>query len=290
MIFRFNKIYIVESLPEHDEKTGSELYNDVVRWKSFNNPNLKSELISPNNKIEWKSFIDKVLSECAQDGILPLVHFEIHGSTNKNGLILASKELITWEEIYDSLVKINIECRMNLFVSLAVCHGAYLLTQYRISKRAFCIGLLGSFKTLPVSDLKIRFNEFYEELLTSFNIDKAYKNLLNSNPDSNIEYVCISAIEIFYHVYRHYINNEVNNKRQLKKRSIKAINERGVISLRRQRRIYQKRFRQMITKTKDEFYKEHSSIFFMFDLFPEKRDDYNIPDSLNEFMRQKIVP
>jgi hypothetical protein len=89
MIFRFNKIYIVESLPEHDEKTGSELYNDVVRWKSFNNPNLKSELISPNNKIEWKSFIDKVLSECAQDGILPLVHFEVHGSTNKNGLILA---------------------------------------------------------------------------------------------------------------------------------------------------------------------------------------------------------
>lgn len=46
----------------------------------------------------------------------------------------------------------------------------------------------------------------------------------------------------------------------------------------------------MITKTKDEFYKEHSSIFFMFDLFPEKRDDYNIPDSLNEFMIQKIVP
>ena len=75
---------------------------------------------------------------------------------------------------------------MNLFISLAVCHGEYLLTQYRINKRAFCIGLLGSFKTLPVSDIKIRFNEFYEELLTSFNIDKAYKNLLNSNPNSNI--------------------------------------------------------------------------------------------------------
>lgn len=233
MKFRFNKIYIFESLPENEEKTGSDLYNDVVRWKSYNNPDLRSELISPNNRIEWKLFIDKVLNECAKDGILPLIHFEVHGSTRKNGLILASEELVTWEEIYDSLVKINIECKMNLFISLAVCHGAYLLTQYRINKRAFCIGLLGSFKTLPVSDIKIRFNEFYEELLTSFNIDKAYKNLLNSNPNSNIEYVCISAIEIFYHVYRHYINNEVNNKRQLKKRSIKAINERWAISLRR---------------------------------------------------------
>lgn len=60
MEFRFNKIYIVESLPENEEKTGRDLYNDVVRWKTYNNPDLRSELISPNNRIEWLLFIDKV--------------------------------------------------------------------------------------------------------------------------------------------------------------------------------------------------------------------------------------
>lgn len=290
-MIEFNRIYVVESLPAHEEKTGTQLHNDLLQWQKFRFEGFQSVLLEPKNKQEWEKYMVRILEDTANKGVLPIIHFEIHGSTNKDGLVLASGELVSWEEMGNILTRINIASRMNLFVSLAVCHGAYLLTQYHLDHRAFCYGVLGSFDVLKVNDLKIRFNEFYEELFTSFDINKAYQRLLNANSEVQVDYECISALEIFYRNYRNYILTQVNNPERVKERALEAAEQSGHILLtRQQRRAHQRAFSKKLHQKKNEFYVEHSTKFLMTDLFPERKEDLKLPGSLDEFMSMKVIP
>lgn len=287
----FNRIYVIESLPANDEKTGTRLHYDLLQWQSYRFEGFKSVLLEPQNKQEWVVDMTGILKDTANKGTLPIIHFEVHGSTTKDGLILASGELVSWEELSNILTRINIASRMNLFVSLAVCHGAYLLTQYHLDQRAFCYGVLGSFDVLKVNDLKIRFNEFYEELFSSFDINKAYQRLLNANSEVQVDYECISALEIFYRNYRNYILTQVNNPERVKERALEAAKQSGIILLtRQQRRAHQRAFSKKLQQTKNEFYVEHSTKFLMTDLFPERKEDLKLPGTLNEFMNMKVIP
>ena len=290
-MIEFNRIYVVESLLAGDEKTGTQLHNDLLRWQGYKYNGFESVLLEPKTKIEWSRMMGDILADTQNKGIRPIIHFEIHGSTKKDGLVLASGELVLWEEIGAILTEINIASKMNLFISLAVCHGAYLLTQYHLDQRAFCFGVLGSFDPLPVDDLKIRFYEFYEELFSTFDIVKAYQRLLNANPNIKIDYECISAVEIFYKNYRNYVLKQVNDPERVKERALEAANENGVVlTTRQQKRAFQRNFAKVLHQKKNEYYVEHSTKFLMTDLFPEKKEDFHLPDTLDKFMEMKIIP
>ena len=290
-MIEFNRIYVIESLPVGEEKTGTELHNDLLRWQELRYDGFTSVLVEPRNKSEWNTMMSNILNDTENGGVLPIIHFEIHGSTNKDGLVLASHELVTWSEMRDVLEKINIASRMNLFVTLAVCHGAYLLTQYHLDQRAFCFGVLGSFESLPVDDLKIRFLEFYQELFDTFSIPKAYQRLLNSNPGVNVDYECISAEEIFFKNYRNYIIKQVENPERVKERALEAAAENGLmLTTRQMKRSFQRDFAKQLHKTKEQYYQEHSTMFMLLDLFPERRNEFHIPKTLKEFMELKVIP
>ena len=286
-MIEFNRIYVIESLPEGDEKTGTQLHNDLLRWLEYRYPGFKSVLLEPCNKEDWNEKMASI-QEDAEQGISPIIHFEIHGSTNKDGLVLASGELVTWYEMRMHLETINIASRMNLFVSLAVCHGAYLLTQYHLDQRAFCYGVLGSFDVLTVDDLKIRFFEFYQELFDTFSIHKAYQKLLNSNPGVQVDYQCISALEIFHRNYRNYILTQVEDPERVKERALEAAEESGLVLITpTMKEAFQQDFANELHNTKDKFYQEHSTKFLLLDMFPERRAEFNIPKTLAEFMQMK---
>lgn len=289
-MIEFNSIYVIESLPDGDEKTGTQLYEDLLRWQQYKYKGLKTVLLEPKDKLDWTITMENIHDDTVNKGVFPIIHFEIHGSTNKDGLVLASGELVTWESMRAILIKINIASKMNLFVSLAVCHGAYLLTQYKLDQRAFCSGLLGSFDEIKVSDLKIRFTEFYQELFTTFDMNKAYQRLLNSNPGVEIDYKCISALEIFYRIYKNYIITQVNDPERVKQRAMDAAQANGrILETRQQKRSFQRDFAKQIHKTKNQYYVEHSTTFLMLDLFPEKKQDFNIPADLDSFMKMNVV-
>lgn len=52
-MIEFNRIYVIESLPEGDEKTGTQLHNDLLRWLEYRFPGFKSVLLEPCNKEDW---------------------------------------------------------------------------------------------------------------------------------------------------------------------------------------------------------------------------------------------
>src|SRR5688572_22519897 len=122
--FEFNCIYVIESLPEFETKTGTILYEDLLRRITYKIDFLKSSLIRVENKIDLFTELEKIKSLALKGGHFPYLHFEVHGSIK--GLVLPSRELVTWLELSNRLREINIIIRNNLFVSFATCFSAYI--------------------------------------------------------------------------------------------------------------------------------------------------------------------
>lgn len=270
--FLFNKLYVIESLDLTEIKTGTELYNDLLRWKEVEHKEkLVVELVEISNKNNFLQYLKKIESESSDNGIFPILHLEIHGSENLDGLILNSGELVSWDEMYFYLININLNVGNNLFLTLAVCHGAYLMQSIKLDKPAPFLRFIGSFDLITTSDIMLRYYEFYKEFLDSFDLNSAFNKLQKSNPNIPSAYRIITSELTFKEAYQNYINEKtsergiVERKKQVQKdENLKFVN-------RQERRDFEKKFSKNVRRTKDMYYKKHKRIFFMFDKFPENK-------------------
>ena len=200
--FRFNKLYVIESLEADEKQTGTELYNDLLRWKVIGTEKLSAEIINANSKKELFSIIQRIQSDCKKEDIFPIIHLEIHGSKYLDGLVLNSGELIRWMELYDDLVRLNESIGNNLFLTMAVCHGAHLMQLIKIDKPSPYWGIIGSFDEIYQQDILVRYNQFYDEFLTSFDLDKSIERLQKANEIMPADYRYINSEETFEKVYK----------------------------------------------------------------------------------------
>ena len=255
--FTFDRIYVVESLDENKEKlTGKELYDDLLRWKELSFiGKLKTELLQVESKKQFFDVISQIKEECTTGGHHPILHFEIHGSDKKDGLVVRTKELITWDELRKALVDLNYQIGNNLFLTLAVCHGAHLMQIMRIDQPAPFCGFIGSFDTIYSSDLLIRYYEFYQEFLTSLKLDVAFRRLMEANPEIPSTYRFISAQDTFRKVYIDYINNQTS-KIGIKNRIQQVIQDyRLTLTNRNGKRKFVRDFEKQLIKTKEKYLK-----------------------------------
>lgn len=281
--FTFNKLYVIESLQIGDKLTGTELYNDLLKWKEFEHDGkFKAELLTINNKVDFFNLLDSIKQECIEQKCFPMIHLEIHGSTEHDGLVLKSKELVSWNEIYESLIEINSIIGNNLFLTLAVCHGAYLMQLIKLDKPAPFWGFIGSFDSIKVSDLMIRYYEFYKEFFTSFNLNLAFYKLCKSNPDIPSTYKFISSEETFKIVYNNYLKDNTSEKGIEERKKQVRKDEKLIFVNRKQRRNFEKKFAKEIRNTRDKYYKKHSKIFFMLEKFPKNRKRFNVKTELKK--------
>jgi len=284
--FKFNRIYVIESLDISDKLTGKELYDDLLRWKDYQFQELSADYFPVKNKIEFFDRLNHIKRECIEKRHSPILHLEIHGAEDKTGLVLQSNELVTWDELYNYLVEINMSVGNNLFLTLAVCHGAHLMQIIRLSNPAPFYGFVGSFDVINVNDLLLRYNEFYEEFFTSFKLEKAMERLHKANPDVPSTYKFISSEETFVKVYNNYIKENLS-KEGIEKRAKQAIIDEKVTFVNRgERRRFEKDFAKKVESTKEHYYKEHSSIFFMLKDYPQNKDRFKVPNSLKELYRE----
>ena len=176
--FEFNYIYVIESLDtnEGDTLTGKNLLENLKPYADQAKA-LSTGLITVESAAQFWDAMDYICQKAAE-GERPVIHFEIHGTDEKDGLYIKNGDVIEWPEVLYRISDINYASGCNLMVSFAVCYGQYLAQFINATKKMpFCISL-GSFEELYEDDLEVRFFAFYKELLASFNIDKAYKALL----------------------------------------------------------------------------------------------------------------
>lgn len=201
--FSFNKIYVIESLFPKETKTGENLFNDLLRWKVEQLDYLNAEYIPVKNRTEFFEFIETVKNEVQNDRILPFLHFEIHGSTEKDGLVLNSNELITWLELANRFREINILTKHNLVVSLATCFGAYLYQEIRPVDKAPFWGFIAPWEEVNPIDIEVNFNSFFDTLLSTSDFNYAVTKL-NEENDLPYQYHFYNAEMVFERILEKY--------------------------------------------------------------------------------------
>jgi hypothetical protein len=179
MIGKIKHIIVIESL--NSLKTGEALYNDVIerRIKYFQpeNDKMTHRLFQPKTKNDFIEALGFIIfnSDSVQGGLL--IHLEMHGSNDLNGLILADDTLIRWSELTDLFREINIKMCDKLFITMATCFGRHLYKGGDAKLKSPYSGYISASSEVVVEEVMRDFTILFESLIDTRNIVESYLHL-----------------------------------------------------------------------------------------------------------------
>lgn len=267
---RFNSIYVVESLPKGDLRTGRELYERILRPAEFKLDGLVVEHDFVETKEEFVRCLGRIAHAAAVANHLPIVHLETHGTPN--GITLASGERFAWAELVPHLTAINVSCMNNLIVVAVSCYGWNLTVSLLPSDRAPVFMLVGPTDVMAAGELLEATSRFYTALVGDMDVNSA---LEAANVDLDFKDWALrpaTAEILFCRVFRRYMEDFADAK-NLKRRARKLVDD-----VRRVRDLDPIDAAILMIKTKQDLrdysaaYRRHRRRFLMLDLFPRDED------------------
>lgn len=270
----FNKILIIQSL--NDYLTGNKLQDDLNVLTIFTNGIVSSELLDAKDKKTFLSTLLTIKNNVLKGKYNPIIHIEAHGNPDCNGLILASGESITWQELKIPLAEINEATRLNLVVCIAACYGGSLAKVLGTQDRAPCWALVGPKEEMYPNDLLKDYTGFYEEIFKTQSGGMALKRLNRNLVENEAKYFFTTAECLFERVWINYLEKECS-KENLDKRANKISKELKKNSM--QYLPSRNQIKKDIIKIHPSSFKKSKDKFFMIDLFQENKVrflvDYN---------------
>ncbi len=280
----FNKIWIVESLSPGDLKTGENLYKDRVEPTCFQLNEVESKFCRLESKEDFMSLLKKIQKDTKEYGKFPIIHIECHGS--EQGLTMANNDQISWKELRDPLIQINMASKLNLLVVLAACNGANLIKTVSQLDRAPFFALIGPTKDVTTGSIEKNFDAFYKEFLSSYDGDKAIATLNNGKSLQDREYHFFPVMSLFVEGFKKYyqencvgkaLQSRVENLLS-KAMSDPLIRKKGITFIRRN-------IKQGL-KDVEHAYNNYLNKFFMTDIYEENKERFNFP--YDEYIAKKI--
>lgn len=182
-------LIIIESLPDGDSKTGYELYNSTILYKTFKDPNLSRDYYDINNRNDFFWLLKKLIQRAVIENNFFMLHFEMHGY--EDGVELKNQERISWAEIIPYFREINVHFHNFLAIYLAVCRGASLLKYVNPIERAPFRALISSEKDIYVKHIILGFEKFYEHFFFSYDVVESLElyNSVITDPKDRLVYV-----------------------------------------------------------------------------------------------------
>jgi hypothetical protein len=205
----FDKLWVIESLPFGELRTGKNLFdNQLGKAKQVQN-DLIVEFADPITKVELFEVLERIRNE-ALNGIYPMIHLECHGC--EDGLGTASGELVEWDEIREILIEINRSTKLNLMIVIAACNGAHLVKVSTKLDAAPFWAIIGPEVEVSAGHIRDNFGKFYESFFSDLDGDKAL-NILNEGA-THLErtYHFLSAAGLFSRAYRTYYKSHCAGK------------------------------------------------------------------------------
>lgn len=203
--FAFNKIFVIESLRSGDEKTGETLYSETIRLGMLKKgDDYKYEFLSVKSKNDFFVAIENIKSEIESENNYPVLHIEMHGSPE--GIQTSNLEFISWLELQNRIVELNISCKGNLFLTMATCYGSYIFKLIKPNLTSPFWGFVGSFDEIFPDEIMTNYKAFYEEFIDSLNINKAIDKLNSINNLDSPKFRFYNTEFAFDVAYKNYEN------------------------------------------------------------------------------------
>lgn len=170
--FIFSKIVILQSLdPVADYQSGSFLHQFLKQELLKSGLKIDVELHNCDSMMDYRRIIDHLILEAKEAGEVPFIHVECHG--NAGGICFNNGSDLSWSEIRDQLVDLNVACGFNLATAFLSCFGGYFLKELSAIKPAPCQFLISPTETIFPDEGFNSFKAFYSHLLNSKDIGKA---------------------------------------------------------------------------------------------------------------------
>lgn len=210
---KYNGIVVIQSLPDDEKQTGTLLYEDIIARRCDQNGHGKY-FYDPSSKNDLIDVLNTICNNVLHDDLLPILHFEIHGS--EHGLGLKNGDHVLWKELQEYCRLINIKTKNQLIITLATCWGSSIWEMIDIGVPAPYWGYIGPREKIGIGDLMLDFGEFYDCLLTEQSWDKALERLVeNGNRQKYIYLHCKGIFE--YYIEKNYKSTKVNKHETFKR-------------------------------------------------------------------------
>jgi len=201
-------IYILESLPAGDLRTGERLRDSIEDQARAASPGILTHYLRVQTGAALFEHLSAIRSDVVTTGRSPILHLEAHGAADESGLVLASRELIPWARLTAPLTAINITCRLNLLVVVAACNGRWLLEILQLTDRAPVWGLIGPNRVVNAGEIELATSAFYRTLLSERDGGVAWR-AMNAAVDADTKpFSFFSASAAFRFVFGSYLATE----------------------------------------------------------------------------------
>ena len=201
---RFNSIYVIESLPDGDPKTGRDLYDQVIYPATLQLPGIHTQFLSAPTSGAFLGALAEVGRNVRLYNHIPILHIEAHGSDD--GIGLADGTEVTWRDLVPILGDINQACKMNLTVIAISCMGWNLTHSLMPADRAPLFMLVGPPAAMTGEDLLAATKRFYEAIAQHVDMNKGLE-AMNDGQEYDTWRLKPATAEILYcRVFRHYLD------------------------------------------------------------------------------------
>jgi hypothetical protein len=264
--FRTHVLYIIDSIPEGELNTARQLRDDLEVIKSIEDSKgvntFRIELKKLSTRDEVFGFFKSLGTS---SGVNPILHFECHG--DEKGIQFADDSYVTWLEIKPCFQKINEACGCNLFITLASCNGANLISSVQPGERSPFCGMIGVIDRLSVDNAQKSFAAFYSKLVESRDGSVALNSLMGVNLSAGSP-----RYYLFELVYGGYVK-DFCNQTVLLQRARKLRKKLNPIV---KRKFTLENIALRLKRESIEGFNEKKAHFFFEDLFPENTSRFSV--------------
>lgn len=280
--FNFNLLIIIQSLRDNDRKIGEELNHKINEWSNSREGVDRAKLFDINSMKEWDDVWNNINDSITSLGISPIIHLVMHGNETHIGLNGGDNGIITLPDLYHKIQIANELTRNNIFLSMAVCEGLNVSRSLHIMEHMPFCGILASQHPLFIDPALENFTLFYKSLFSTLNVNQAFDELITNGKESE-KYSLVLPEQIFMNAMAGYLATQ-SKKSMIPQRADTIAREGGIVI---DNPIIKEEFDncvgRLVEQYDEELYPKFVNTFFMFDLFPEIRDRFSIPDNLSDF-------
>lgn len=172
--FANNSVIVLDGLGSNELQTGLAIFNHLRDLK-MEGHEFDCRRIRVGSKEELFGTLDALEAE-AQSGLRPILHFEMHGASNRM-VIGEGRAEVHWEELVDRLRRIHTASDFNLGVVMSGCSGLHAISPITIHSPVPFHFLLGTQEIVGAGSLRTSMEAFYRGLVCGRNITRAMEGV-----------------------------------------------------------------------------------------------------------------
>ncbi|HEN8800262.1 TPA: hypothetical protein U8251_002861 [Pseudomonas putida] len=173
--FYINSVFVITSPRPGEEGVTRRLVENIAD-ASNNGGHFNLTHVSLYSGENYFQFIEGICKQIEQ-GLKPLIHFDMHGCEERGLEIGVSGEFIHWDFVVETLRILNEQLQNELFVLMTACHGLHTILPISFEKTAPFLCLIAPEEEIYVADVEDKIPAFYQELFATASLDSAFLKL-----------------------------------------------------------------------------------------------------------------